>query len=1057
MSEEPLIPDAFDQDHACFVLLPRGKKHPPIEKEWQKKGHSFREAEDHAKKGENIGIMAGGIYIGLDEDEPSAFFDDLQLPPTTIWETRPGRLGLWFKCRDRTPEVLAKYGIRQNQAQVKLFYNGQPVGEIKLERTYQVIPPSWKEIDGKRVDYEIIENLPPAEISIERLLSDLIKIGITFSKKASITRISHASDERARSRGRVEIEDRRRRKYAEAALENEVSILANTSEGERNTQLNKSAFVLGQFVSAGYLKEAEVIGALSSAADYAGLSHDEIEKTIRSGLEAGAKYPREVPSIGSVSVDELDFARRKTRNLVTMIKNDRGAPYEPEMFAAIMLIREHDPIEWAKIREVLKDACELRAFEKEAKKHEGIREKNHGPLQKIAERIPEWIDQHYFKTAKDTDRLYHYAHGVYLNDGEVVLKELIEEEFGNLTTENVVRDAIGKVKRRTYVDREAFNDKHYLNVRNGLLVLDTLELLPHKPEYLSTAQLGVFYNPTSTCPKINEFILEVANKHDVLLIEEIFGWLLWPDYNVHKAVMLLGPGRNGKGTLLRLITAFLGKVNVSNVTLQDLVNDKFAKADLFGKMANIGGDLPSKDLSDTASFRNLTGGDDNRAQEKYRPAFSFRNKAKLLFSANVLPRSPDDTYAFYSRWILIEFQNIFIVEKGTADPDLEAKLTIEEELSGLLNLALAGLKRLRENGWRFSYSKTVEDVEVMYKRNANPVLAFLMDECEAAPEEHVEKTILQHRFNEYAKKHNIRPLSTTAFAKLLKDQTEIPISDFRPWVENRSEPRAWLGLRFKSSVQTKFPTAPSLSTQSAPALGGASNVPPSTPSIVLPTPSLTQKEEKWIGSEDKRISKVGDTQTMDGVDGWKDDESPKIGPHPRRDAPTPSGKSAKPIISDTCPICGQEIASGCSSATFEGKNYCTLCARVLPMIRASAKALAEKNERAPTITEIHEDIAARGRPPRKEHMPAMLKAVGFIENEERWEKRPDASSSIDVVAKEVERLNADEKPIVPQVLADRLGFKIPDVVERLIELGYVMTDDVDPITHFCSWKIGVNG
>jgi phage/plasmid-associated DNA primase len=47
-----------------------------------------------------------------------------------------------------------------------------------------------------------------------------------------------------------------------------------------------------------------------------------------------------------------------------------------------------------------------------------------------------------------------------------------------------------------------------------------------------------------------------------------------------------------------------------------------------------------------------------------------------------------------------------------------------------LNIALAGLARLKANGWKFSYDKTVEDVEVMYKRNANPVYAFLIDECE---------------------------------------------------------------------------------------------------------------------------------------------------------------------------------------------------------------------------------------------------------------------------------------------------------------------------------------
>ena len=246
--------------------------------------------------------------------------------------------------------------------------------------------------------------------------------------------------------------------------------------------------------------------------------------------------------------------------------------------------------------------------------------------EQINARIPEWITEHHFKTVKDTERLYHYEHGVYLDDGETVLKTLIEAEFGDITNDRLVRDVIGKVKRRTYVDRDLFNNANIINVKNGLLDLEKLQIQPHTPDYLSTAQIDVLYDPAAKATKISMFLMEVAQSGDIALIEEIIGWLLWPDYNVHKAIMLLGPGRNGKGTLLRLITAFLGKKSISNVTLQELVADRFAKADLYGKLANIGGDLPSKDLSDTAAFRNLTGGDDNRAQEKYRPAFNFRNK-----------------------------------------------------------------------------------------------------------------------------------------------------------------------------------------------------------------------------------------------------------------------------------------------------------------------------------------------------------------------------------------------------------------------------------------------
>ncbi len=57
--------------------------------------------------------------FGLDQDDPAAF-EGLELPITTVWETRPGRLGMWFTCKDRTSGVLAKYGKKADQAQIKL-------------------------------------------------------------------------------------------------------------------------------------------------------------------------------------------------------------------------------------------------------------------------------------------------------------------------------------------------------------------------------------------------------------------------------------------------------------------------------------------------------------------------------------------------------------------------------------------------------------------------------------------------------------------------------------------------------------------------------------------------------------------------------------------------------------------------------------------------------------------------------------------------------------------------------------------------------------------------
>ncbi len=288
------VPDVFNQPGAAFVLLPEGTKYPPVERGWQEKGHSFQEATAHRG---NVGILAGNGFIGLDQDDPAAF-EGLELPITTTWETRPGRFGMWFKVSGDVPAALGRIGKKPDQAQLYLFKDGQPCGEIKLQRTYQVIPPSWKVLEGgARGDYKLVNCVPPTEISFIQLIAALTAIGITFSSKSKLesnTATLEDMGKKAHQR-HAESDESRARRYAEAALEDEVKILGSTPTGNRNEQLNRSAFALGQFVAAGVLSETEVIRALSKAAMYAGLEMEEIRATIASGLEAGAKHPREIP------------------------------------------------------------------------------------------------------------------------------------------------------------------------------------------------------------------------------------------------------------------------------------------------------------------------------------------------------------------------------------------------------------------------------------------------------------------------------------------------------------------------------------------------------------------------------------------------------------------------------------------------------------------------------------------------------------------------------------------------------------------------------------------
>ena len=113
--------------------------------------------------------------------------------------------------------------------------------------------------------------------------------------------------------------------------------------------------------------------------------------------------------------------------------------------------------------------------------------------------------------------------------------------------------------------------------------------------------------------------------------------------------------------------------------------------------------------------------------------------------------------------------------------------------------------------------------------------------------------------------------------------------------------------------------------------------------------------------------------------------NPAIGPHPRKDLPTPNSrrrKGAAPMEVDACPICGVDISPGHSSHTFEGAVYCTSCAPLLSMLLSSFRELTEKNGIAPSEAEIYEYMASKNsRPPKKELIPSMLRVLGFEERD----------------------------------------------------------------------------
>ncbi len=143
--------------------------------------------------------------------------------------------------------------------------------------------------------------------------------------------------------------------------------------------------------------------------------------------------------------------------------------------------------------------------------------------------------------------------------------------------------------------------------------------MPHSPDYLSTVQLAVEYDPEAKCPRFDKWLTEVLDPDCIEFIWEIIGYTMYSGNPLQIAVLLSGKGRNGKGSLIRILEAIIGSHNITSVTLHDLSENRFAKALLYGKLANLAGDLDPKWVSNTAIFKSVTGGDTLQGENKSVP------------------------------------------------------------------------------------------------------------------------------------------------------------------------------------------------------------------------------------------------------------------------------------------------------------------------------------------------------------------------------------------------------------------------------------------------------
>jgi putative DNA primase/helicase len=330
-----------------------------------------------------------------------------------------------------------------------------------------------------------------------------------------------------------------------------------------------------------------------------------------------------------------------------------------------------------------------------------------------------------------------------ITTGEVLAKELeikyynqalyFKTEHGWITDNNKLLRVVDKrlklkprqqseLLKRLEVEAQLIEDEHFpIRFRNGW-TLDGTEIIPVESDF-TPFNLDVDYDESAYDESVDQFLdFLTMNRKDLRnVIEEMFGHILMTHSFPHKAFFFAGEsGSNGKSTLLEMLNSFIG--DLGNTLSLEEFNESFHIATLDGKLVNIGDDIDAAYLERSKNFKTLVSGNTISVRRLYGEPFKLKNKATLIFTCNEMPTFKDKSGGVARRMVVIPCDN----KVTKPDPLIDEKLSSNQAKSYLLNLAIAGMARIQNQGG-ISQSATIEMATQKYLAENDSVLSFLMD------------------------------------------------------------------------------------------------------------------------------------------------------------------------------------------------------------------------------------------------------------------------------------------------------------------------------------------
>ncbi|HEX9117395.1 MAG TPA: phage/plasmid primase, P4 family [Anaerolineae bacterium] len=466
--------------------------------------------------------------------------------------------------------------------------------------------------------------------------------------------------------------------YAQAALASEAADLARQTEGTRNDALYRAGFKMAGFVR--LLGRWPIEDALIDAALQTGLERPEIERTLKSAIDAGIAFPRAVPDRQPPPAHPNGQAQPRSGD---------GKPPHAGAPAA------------------------------------GGRRPPRSPTD--PQLVARWLEAHP-GMAWGMGEFRRYEGGIWpVVPGDHVRKGLLEVLEAAQTEglrPTAARLASVLELARVKLSREAAlwdADPDVIICANGALHIPTRTLRPHDPEDYATSGLSFAYDPAAAADAWNQALSRCAPEVAAFL-QEFAGYALTTETSFEIALWLFGQPGGGKSTFLEGVRTMLGE-RACLLGLADIEKSRFALANLPGKTLAISTEQPGGYLQATQVLNAIISGEPITVERKFHEAVTIVPHAKVAWALNELPRVGSDGSGLFRRVKVVSFPAI---PEGERDPQLKEQ--VKREGAGILNWALDGLARLRARG-RFEIPDAVREATAEFRETNDIPALFVAERC----------------------------------------------------------------------------------------------------------------------------------------------------------------------------------------------------------------------------------------------------------------------------------------------------------------------------------------